>query len=121
MQNFQMGAVISIVLLIPALLAFALDQFSRKRQASQLTSRAVVYVPKPHRLRDNLLLCYCLLITALVFLMLGMAQFGALVKFWPYNLSLTLKHYNFEVAGLGWDSFLILFACHFTRRFLGQL
>jgi len=105
MQNFQMGAVISIVLLVPALLAFALDQFSRKRQASQLTSRAVVYVPKPHKLRDNLLLCYCLLITALVFLMLGMAQFGALVKFWPYNLSLTLNHYNFEVAGLGWDSF----------------
>ena len=105
MQNFQMGAVISIVLLIPALFAFALDQYSRKRQASQLTSRAVVYVPKPHKLRDRLLLSYCLFIAVLVFLMLGMAQFGALVKFWPYNLSLTLKHYNFEVAGLGWSSF----------------
>ncbi|MEL0214749.1 MAG: putative 2-aminoethylphosphonate ABC transporter permease subunit [Burkholderiaceae bacterium] len=105
MQNFQMGAVISIVLLIPALFAFALDQYSRKRQASQLTSRAVVYVPKPHKARDNICLVYCILITLLVFAMLGMAQFGALVKFWPYNLSLTLKHYNFEVAGLGWDSF----------------
>ena len=105
MQNFQMGAVISIVLLIPALCAFALDQYSRKRQASQLTSRAVVYVPKPHKARDNICLVYCILITLLVFAMLGMAQFGALVKFWPYNLSLTLKHYNFEVAGLGWDSF----------------
>ena len=105
MQNFQMGAVISIVLLVPALFAFAFDQFFRKRQAAQLTSRAVVYVPKPHKMRDNLLLCYCLLVTALVLLMLGMAQFGALVKFWPYDLSLTLKHYNFEVAGLGWDSF----------------
>ena len=105
MQNFQMGAVISIVLLIPALFAFALDQYSRKRQASQLTSRAVVYVPKPHKTRDNICLVYCMLITLLVFAMLGMAQFGALVKFWPYNLSLTLKHYNFEVAGLGWDSF----------------
>ena len=105
MQNFQMGAVISIVLLIPALLAFALDQYSRKRQAAQLTSRAVVYVPKPHKMRDNLSLAYCLFITLLVLAILGMAQFGALVKFWPYNLSLTLKHYNFEVAGLGWDSF----------------
>ena len=105
MQNFQMGAVISIVLLVPALFAFALDQYSRKRQASQLTSRAVVYVPKPHKARDNICLVYCMLITLLVFAMLGMAQFGALVKFWPYNLSLTLKHYNFEVAGLGWDSF----------------
>ena len=105
MQNFQMGAVISIVLLIPALLAFALDQYSRKRQAAQLTSKAVVYVPKPHKMRDNLSLAYCMFITLLVLAILGMAQFGALVKFWPYNLSLTLKHYNFEVAGLGWDSF----------------
>ncbi len=105
MQNFQMGAVISIVLLIPALLAFGLDQYSRKRQASQLTSRSVVYVPKPDNVRDNLFLAYCLVITFLIVAMLGMAQFGALVKFWPYNLSLTLKHYNFEVAGLGWDSF----------------
>ena len=105
MQNFQMGAVISIVLLIPALLAFALDQYFRKRQSSQLTSRAVVFVPKPHKSRDNFFLTYCLLITILVFLMLGMAQYGALVKFWPYNLNLTLSHYNFEVAGLGWDSF----------------
>ena len=105
MQNFQMGAVISIVLLIPALLAFALDQYSRKRQAAQLTSRAVVYVPKPHKMRDSLSLAYCVFITLLVLAILGMAQFGALVKFWPYNLSLTLKHYNFEVAGLGWDSF----------------
>ena len=37
--------------------------------------------------------------------MIGMAQYGAIVKFWPYNLNLTLKNYNFEVAGLGWDSF----------------
>ena len=66
MQNFQMGAVISIVLLIPALLAFALDQYSRKRQAAQLTSRAVVYVPKPHKVRDNLSLAYCMFITLLV-------------------------------------------------------
>ena len=103
MQNFQMGAVISIVLLIPALLAFALDQYSRKRQAAQLTSRAVVYVPKPHKMRDSLSLAYCVFITLLVLAILGMAQFGALVKFWPYNLSLTLKHYNFGVALSVWD------------------
>ena len=32
-----------------------------------------------------------LVITFLIVAMLGMAQFGALVKFWPYNLSLTLN------------------------------
>lgn len=121
MQNFQMGAVISIVLLIPALLAFGLDQYSRKRQASQLTSRSVVYVPKPDKVRDNLFFAYCLLITFLIVAMLGMAQFGALVKFWPYNLSLTLKHYNFEVAGLGWDSFFNSVRMSLYAAFFGTI
>ena len=48
---------------------------------------------------------YCGIISIIILMMIGMAQFGALVKFWPYNLSLTLNNYNFEVAGLGWESF----------------
>ena len=40
MQNFQMGAVISLVLLIPAMVAFFIDQYSRKKQISLLTSRS---------------------------------------------------------------------------------
>jgi len=28
-----------------------------------------------------------------------------LLNFWPYDLSFTLQHYQFEVAGLGWESF----------------
>ena len=53
--------------------------------------------------------------------MLGMAQFGALVKFWPYNLSLTLKHYNFEVAGLGWDSFFNSVRMSLYAAFFGTI
>ena len=121
MQNFQMGAVISIVLLIPALFAFALDQYSRKKQTSQLTSRAVIYSPKPDTFRDTVLLIYCLIITVFVFMMIGMAQFGALVKFWPYNLSLTLTHYNFEVAGLGWDSFFNSIRMSLYTAFFGTI
>ncbi|MDA9989744.1 putative 2-aminoethylphosphonate ABC transporter permease subunit [Paracoccaceae bacterium] len=121
MQNFQMGAVISIVLLIPALLAFAMDQYSRKKQTAQLTSRAVVYSPKPDKLRDTILLIYCLIITVYVVMMIGMAQFGALVKFWPYNLSLTLEHYNFEVAGLGWNSFFNSIRMSLYTAFFGTI
>ena len=105
MQNFQMGAVISLVLLMPALVAFFIDQYSRKKQISLLTSRSVVFMPKKSFEVDMLMLGYCSFITLIILLMIGMAQFGALVKFWPYNLSLTLKHYQFEVAGLGWESF----------------
>ena len=105
MQNFQMGAVISLALLLPAILAFFVDQYSRKRQVALLSSRSVVFEPKKYHTLDIAMLAFCGLITVIILMMIGMAQFGALVTFWPYNLSLTLKHYSFEVAGLGWESF----------------
>ena len=105
MQNFQMGAVISMVLLLPSLVAFFIDQYSRNKQISLLTSQSVVYKPKKSFGVDNLMLGYCALISLIILMMIGMAQYGALVKFWPYNLSFTLQHYQFEVAGLGWESF----------------
>ncbi len=105
MQNFQMGAVISMVLLLPSLVAFFIDQYSRNKQISLLTSQSVVFKPKKSFGVDNLMLGYCALISLIILMMIGMAQYGALVKFWPYNLSFTLQHYQFEVAGLGWESF----------------
>jgi iron(III) transport system permease protein len=105
MQNFQMGAVISMVLLVPAMIAFFIDRYSRKKQISLLTSRSVVFKPKKNFRVDMIMLAFCSTLALIIILMIGMAQYGAIVKFWPYNLNLTLKHYNFEVAGLGWDSF----------------
>jgi len=105
MQNFQMGAVISMVLLVPAMIAFFIDRYSRKKQISLLTSRSVVFIPKKHFKVDMIMLAFCSALALIIILMIGMAQYGAIVKFWPYNLNLTLKNYNFEVAGLGWDSF----------------
>jgi iron(III) transport system permease protein len=33
----------------------------------------------------------------------GMAVYSSLVTFWPYNLSLSLNHYQFnDTAGGGW-------------------
>ena len=105
MQNFQMGAVISMVLLIPAMIAFFIDRYSRKKQISLLTSRSVVFKPNKNFKVDMIMLSFCSALALIIILMIGMAQYGAIVKFWPYNLNLTLKHYNFQVAGLGWDSF----------------
>jgi len=105
MQNFQMGAVISMVLLVPAMIAFFIDRYSRKKQISLLTSRSVVFKPKKYFKVDMLMLGFCSALALIIILMIGMAQYGAIVKFWPYNLNFTLKNYDFQVAGLGWDSF----------------
>jgi len=105
MQNFQMGAVISMVLLVPAMIAFFIDRYSRKKQISLLTARSVVFKPKKHFKVDMIMLGFCSALALIIILMIGMAQYGAIIKFWPYNLNFTLKNYDFQVAGLGWDSF----------------
>ena len=105
-QNFQMGAVVSVVLLTPAVLAFALDRVVQKKQVALLSSRAVPYEPKPNRRIDLAMLAFCSLVAAFILCMIGMAQYAALIKFWPYNLELTLGNYDFDLAnGGGWDSF----------------
>ena len=113
-QNFQMGAVVSMILLIPAVLAFAIDRFVTRKQVALLSARAVPYEPKPNRWTDASMLVYCSIVTLLILAVLGMAQYAALVKLWPYNLNLTLENFYFEFEGFGWSNFynsLILAAC----------
>ncbi len=105
-QNFQMGAVVSVVLLVPAVIAFAVDRMVQKKQVALLSARAVPYTPKPDKGRDITLFIFCLFVASLIIAMLGMAQYAALVKFWPYNLTLSLDNYNFDVMdGGGWDAY----------------
>lgn len=105
-QNFEMGAVVSVVLLVPALIAFSVDRYVQKRQVAMLTTRSVPYQPKPHRRFDWLCFSYCGLVAVFIVGILGVCQFAALVKFWPYDLSLSLKNYAFDVMdGGGWASY----------------
>ncbi len=113
-QNFEMGAVVCMILLIPAVIAFAIDRIVTRKQVAQLSARAVAYEPKTNRKLDVSMLVYCSIITVLMLAVLGMAQFASLVKLWPYNLELTLEHFYFEFEGFGWSNFynsLILAAC----------
>ena len=44
-QNFEMGAVVSLVLLLPAVLAFDADSWVQRKQVALLSSRAVPFNP----------------------------------------------------------------------------
>ena len=104
-QNFSMGAVVSVVLLMPAVAAFLIDMQVKKRQRTAMSSQFVPYTPKKDRWVDLVALAYCSLIAIVTLGIVGMAQYASLVKFWPYNLSLTFDHYQFNVAGVGWENF----------------
>ena len=104
-QNFEMGAVVCMILLIPAVFAFAIDRIATRKQVALLSARAVPYEPKPNRWADRSMLLYCSVMTVLILAVLGMAQYASLVTLWPYNLSLTLEHFQFEFEGFGWSNF----------------
>jgi len=93
-QDFAKGAVVALLLLAPAVFSFGVDRYVSRRQTAMLTARAVPLVPKPVLWRDRLMLAYCLLVSALMLAMLGMAVFASFASFWPYNLAPSLQHYR---------------------------
>jgi len=105
-QNFPMGAVVGIILLVPAVLAFFVDRVVQRRQSAMLSARAVPYVPKPDRRRDLALLGFVSLVALAIVGPYAVAFWGSFVKYWPYNLSLTLGNYDFStVEPDGWGPY----------------
>lgn len=105
-QNFQMGAVVSVVLLIPAVLAFVVDRIVQRKQVALLTARAVPYEPKKSSGFDAVMFLYCAFIGFLIVAILGMACYASFIKFWPYDMTFSFRNYDFDVMdGGGWESF----------------
>jgi iron(III) transport system permease protein len=103
-QNFAIGAVVAVLLLVPALVAFVIDRTIEGKQKALLSARSVPYTPRPERLRDALLLAYVMLLSLTMLLVMGMAVFGSFVQFWPYDLSFTLRHYIYGLTEAGIDN-----------------
>ncbi|GHF07419.1 iron ABC transporter permease [Aliiroseovarius zhejiangensis] len=105
-QNFEMGAVVSVVLVIPAIFAFAIDRLVQSKQVALLSARSVPYQPQPNKRTDTLSFIYCTLVGLFIVGILAVCQFAALIKFWPYDLSLSLNNYQFDkMDGGGWGSY----------------
>ena len=100
-QNFEMGATISTLLLIPAMIAFILDRLVQRRQVAQITAEVKPLAPrKYHPLVQGTVLTFCILIVLFILSIYGIVIVGAFTKYWPYDLSLTLKNFKtFYVAG----------------------
>lgn len=113
-QQFGRGALIGLFLLLPALLSFTVDLWLRRRQRDAMGGRAQVYHPQPSRGRDGAFLLLVLLVSACLLGVFGMAVYSSLVKFWPYDLSLSLHHYAFSELPGGWLAYrnsLLLATC----------
>lgn len=105
-QNFSMGATVAVLLLIPALIAFFIDRLIQKRQGATFSSKSVPYVIKRSLFSEVLAAAYCWGIALLILFVIGTSVFVSFMKFFPYDMSLTMKHYMFKYVAGDFPSYL---------------
>ncbi|WP_377866389.1 putative 2-aminoethylphosphonate ABC transporter permease subunit [Bacillus sp. R86525] len=105
-QNMSMGATVGMILLIPAIFAFAVDRITQRKQANLLSSKAVPYRIINNKKRDVISFVYCSVVTLMIILLFVAVGIAASVKIWPYNMSFTFEHFNFSsLTGDGLEAF----------------
>ncbi|MDH2485221.1 putative 2-aminoethylphosphonate ABC transporter permease subunit [Acinetobacter baumannii] len=105
-QNMSMGAVISILLLLPAVFVFIFDRIQSKRHARFQAFQTTPYVSASNKKLEVVLSIFCGLVSGSILLIIFTAVLASFIQSWPYDLSLTLAHYSFEyVDGGGWAAY----------------
>lgn len=120
-QNFNMGAVVGIILLFPAVLSFAVDRITSQKQSAAISAKSVPYQIKPHRTSDTAATLFCLLVTVAMMLFFAVALFASVIKLWPYNLTFTLSNYDLSKvsSGNGFTAFKNSILISLISAFLG--
>src|SRR4030095_17218590 len=63
--------------------------------------RAVPYIPKREPWFNRAMLLFCIVVALLLLAVLGMAVYTSFIKFWPYDKSMSLRHYSFGLIDAG--------------------
>ena len=108
-QKMSMGAVVGVVLTIPALISFVIDLMMQKKNArNELSSKAVAFTPEHSRGRDIFYQIFDSCVVGCFLILIGAVALSAFVKRWPYDFTFTLDHFNFGAAlhGTGVVSFV---------------
>jgi iron(III) transport system permease protein len=104
-QDFQTGAVAAFFLLAPSLVAVFVERLAARRQAALISSRSTRYEPPRDLVRDGALGLVSGLVALAIVGLLGVCQWAALVRQWPYDLGLSLEQYQLDrYDGGGWQA-----------------
>ncbi len=94
LQNFGRGAIVGLILLIPAVLSFMVDSYIRKRTKSLNSARSVQIIIRKDKKFDRFCTIYSFTIAGLFIGILGVAVWTSFITLWPYDLSLTFANYE---------------------------
>ncbi|KAA8998081.1 ABC transporter permease subunit [Affinibrenneria salicis] len=98
-MKFGMGAVVGILLLLPAAAAIWIERAATRRQ--RLIGAAASQAPVAQALpaRDIPFWFACMTLALCIVAIVGTVAIASLIRLWPYRLDLTLRHYDIDLAG----------------------
>jgi iron(III) transport system permease protein len=99
MQRFDLGATISVILLIPSVAAFLLNYYLTKKSYALISGQARPFLQPSRPLKKWAFSIYCWIPCIFILIVFITVFLGSFVKTWPYDFSLTLKHFNFPSLG----------------------
>lgn len=98
-MNFNVGAVIGMMLLLPTLVAVYIERVSSQRQFGSQSESAIPITPAFLPQRDIPLGAFVYLSSLFVYAIVMTVVFASFVKLWPYQMDLTLVNYNITLSG----------------------
>jgi len=100
LYRFDLGATISIILLVPSLMVFLFNYYISRKTFSMISGAAKPVIPPSRLLKKIGFTVFCSLISFGIILIFVIVVLGSFVKVWPYDWTLTFKHYHFpSIAG----------------------
>jgi len=109
LRNFNMGAVVGIMLLLPTVVSYYIERKAMQRQQGGVSGDIQAFVPSFTPRRDIPMAAACFFIAAMILAVVAIVVYASFVKLWPYNFDFTLKHFDITIAG-GYSSLWITIA-----------
>ncbi|MEO8487889.1 MAG: ABC transporter permease subunit, partial [Betaproteobacteria bacterium] len=95
--RMELGAVIGVVLLVPAAAAVIVEKLVLREQHASVSERSHPLSIERGPWRDRAALAYAALVGLAIVAVVGVVFVASFVTLWPYNMHLSLRHYRFEV------------------------
>ena len=113
LYRFDLGATISVILLVPSVCAFLINYYISKRGFALISGAARPFLQPSRTFKRWGFTIYCSFISFAIMLVFATVIMGSFVKVWPYDWTLTLKHFQFPSLGgyaSIWTSFKVSLA-----------
>jgi len=99
LQRFDLGATISVILLVPSIIAFTVNYYLTRKSYSLISGQARPFLQPSRPFKKWAFTVYSAMICSCILLVFITVFLGSFVRVWPYDFTLTLAHYNFPSLG----------------------